>query len=119
MSNLMGRGVKKIAVSTALSVAATVGVETSAAFSGVAGGVNMSLYVKLTGANGGVKVEILCSQDGTSFVVPETGGTILASITDELLHIKAISIPLTIFFKLRFTNTGAGTVTVDATVLSQ
>ena len=113
------RGVNKITVFSAESVASGGGTATSAAFSGVAGGLNMSLYVTVTGANGDIKVEILTSFDGTNYAAPETGSTILASITNTALRIKAISIPLTIFFKLKLTNAGADTVTVDATVLSQ
>lgn len=118
------RGIKKFEVFTAQALAAESdpGDEvTSEAQSGIAGGQNMSLYLAVTGAGGDVKVEILLGLTAAGdFEVPQTGGTILASVADELLKIKAISVPVGVFFKLRISsNVGGAAVVVDATVLSQ
>lgn len=90
----------------------------SAAFSGIGAGKDMSLQIKFTTAGGSNTVKILCSHDGTNYVVPETGGTIISAVTDELYHVCTISSPLCLFFKLRVSNTGT-TCTASAIVLSQ
>lgn len=113
-----GRGIVKNTVFDATSVASGGGTATSAAFSGIAGGTDMSVFVQVTGANGDIKVEVLVSEDGTNFVLPETGSVIITSITDTALHAKSIQIPVCSHYKLKLTNAGAGTVTVVAKVLS-
>ena len=113
------RGVNKITPFTATTVTAAGGTATSAAFSGVAAGKDLSLFLLVTGANGNIKCEILTSFDNSVFTAPETGSPIITGVTDQLQHHAVIQVPLCIFFKLKLTNTGAADVTVGATVLSQ
>lgn len=113
------RGVNKHTVFGAESVASGGGTATSAAFSGIAAGKDMALFLKVTGANGDVKCEILTSMDATTFTAPETGSTIIEGVTDQVQRHASITVPLCLQYKLKLTNAGAGTVTVDGTVLSQ
>lgn len=115
---MRGRGIIKNTAFSAVSLASGGGTATSAAFTGIAGGEDMSAFWQLTGANGDVKLEILVSEDGTNFVVPETGGTIVASTTDQNLHAKAVSVPVSAGYEIRATNIGAGTVTITVKMLS-
>ena len=112
------RGVNKHAVFTAESLISG-GTATSAAFSGIAGGKDMSLFLTVTGAGGTLKAEILTSHDAATFTVPETGSTIIEGVTTTVQRHAAISTPLCIQYKIKLTNSGASTVTVTCVVLSQ
>lgn len=115
---MRGRGIIKNTVLSAVSVTSGGGTQTSSAFTGIAGGEDMALFVQATGAGGDLTVEILTTEDGANFCVPETGGEIITGVTDELLHHAAIRIPICSGYKIRVTNDGASTVTVTAKVLS-
>lgn len=50
-----------------------------------------------------IKVEIQISYNGVDFITPSVGGTINSSVTDEVLHIDDIIMPLCIYCRIKVT----------------
>lgn len=112
--NNTGRGVKTNQVFLDTSMPA--GVTDSAVFSGIAGGDNMSFFIKLTGAGGNVAFTVRTVDGDLGDCAPEGGGDII-TVTDEVLHHCVLRFPVATKFFIRATNAGA-TVTGSGKTLS-
>lgn len=109
-----GRGIVTQRVFDATSLPA--GDTDSATFSGIAGGDNMSFFVKLTGAGGDVTFTVHTVDDDLGNCLPETGGDLVV-VTDENLHHCPMRFPVCAKFFIRATNAGS-TVVANGKTLS-
>jgi hypothetical protein len=81
--------------------------------------INQSVQVQGTGTSPNYKVEMLVTVDGTTYVKPETGGD-LGTFTDQLSHVIAVVVPLSVGHKLKVTELGgANSITIEAWERSQ
>lgn len=102
--NNTGRGVKTNLVFSDTSFPA--GDTDSATFSGIAGGENMSFFIKLTGVGGNVAFTVHTVDDDLGDCAPEGGGDII-TVTDEDLHHCVLRFPVCTKFFIRATNSGS------------
>lgn len=121
-----GYNLTKVKVFNAQTVAAS-GNATSAAINfgalDLMGGVGltskgtMSVQFTITGS-GTVKAEALCSNDGTTYVIPEGATTIITGKTAGT-YITTLSVPFCSSMKIKITETGgASSAAVTATFVA-
>jgi hypothetical protein len=80
---------------------------------------NQSIQYRGVGTSPNFKVEVLCSLDGTNFVVPEIGGVVNPACTDQNWHVAPLYIPLSKAIQIKITELGGNALASDVKLASQ